>query len=137
MSPDEKAFEIDARTCDGLNIFSDKQRFSVFGLLADRAQTTDARHRLRQLLASPVRSRPSILERQEYAAFAIRHHEVLSKVRLNDSIALQCFESTLDGDRPKFTYRLREGLSSDRFGKLILRNEGVCDLLASKPARAG
>lgn len=44
------------------------------------------------------------------------------------------FEGELSGDRLRFSYRLREGISNQRFGMELLRREGLPDLLESIPA---
>lgn len=35
----------------------------------------------------------------------------------------------MDGSRPVYTYRLKEGITSDRHGMVIIRNEGILDIL--------
>ena len=35
----------------------------------------------------------------------------------------------MEGNHPKYTYRLREGITEDRHGMLIIRNEGILDIL--------
>ncbi|MEQ9568602.1 MAG: hypothetical protein RLN75_00300 [Longimicrobiales bacterium] len=44
------------------------------------------------------------------------------------------FEGELTGDRLEFSYRLRPGVSDQRFGMELLRREGLPDLLESIPA---
>lgn len=37
--------------------------------------------------------------------------------------------TVMEGDRPKYTYRLQEGITADRHGMVIIRNEGILDIL--------
>ena len=39
------------------------------------------------------------------------------------------FETKLEDNELKFSYQLKEGISQDRMGYLILQKEGVIDLL--------
>jgi hypothetical protein len=39
------------------------------------------------------------------------------------------FAADVAGDRPRFDYRLREGVSDQRLGMTLLRQEGVLDRL--------
>jgi len=38
----------------------------------------------------------------------------------------------MDGHRPRYTYRLQEGITEDRQGMLIIKNEGILELLKGK-----
>lgn len=37
----------------------------------------------------------------------------------------------MDGNKPVYTYKLHQGISSDRHGKIIIKNEGILDILQS------
>lgn len=37
--------------------------------------------------------------------------------------------TVMDGNRPRYTYRLKEGITSDRQGMMIIENEGILELL--------
>jgi DNA mismatch repair protein MutS len=37
--------------------------------------------------------------------------------------------TTMDGVRPRYTYKLQEGITEDRQGMMIIRNEGILELL--------
>jgi len=37
--------------------------------------------------------------------------------------------TVMDGGRPKYTYRLKEGITEDRQGMMIIRNEGILELM--------
>jgi DNA mismatch repair ATPase MutS len=41
--------------------------------------------------------------------------------------------TTMQGDRPVYTYQLQSGITSDRHGMVIIRNEGLLDMLQSSP----
>lgn len=43
----------------------------------------------------------------------------------------------MEGAKPIYTYRLREGITDDRHGMVILRNEGVLEILENGPGKAG
>jgi len=45
------------------------------------------------------------------------------------TVSFSCFSSTLVDGKPRFDYRIHEGVSSERIGLLILKNEGVDKLL--------
>jgi DNA mismatch repair ATPase MutS len=53
------------------------------------------------------------------------------------NIAFRYFETEVRGDQLLFSYQLREGISNDRIGYLILRREKVIDLLENLPGAAG
>ncbi|EDM38904.1 putative mismatch repair-like protein [Pedobacter sp. BAL39] len=40
--------------------------------------------------------------------------------------------TVMEGNKPKYTYKLEQGITSDRQGMLIIENEGIFDLLKSK-----
>jgi DNA mismatch repair protein MutS len=40
-----------------------------------------------------------------------------------------CFDSNVENDKPTFSFKLKEGLSDERLGMIILRNEKIFDLL--------
>lgn len=39
------------------------------------------------------------------------------------------FPTIMDGKIPRYTYRLTEGITSDRHGMMIIRNEGIIDII--------
>jgi DNA mismatch repair protein MutS len=55
--------------------------------------------------------------------------EVAAGLRDDPRVQFLCFSADLDGDRPVFDYRLREGVSTQRLGMTLLRQERVLDLL--------
>jgi DNA mismatch repair protein MutS len=55
--------------------------------------------------------------------------EIVPSISGDRRIGLFNFAADLSGDRPRFDYRLREGVSTQRLGMVLLRQEGVLDLL--------
>lgn len=51
------------------------------------------------------------------------------------NIAFRYFETEVRGDQLLFSYQLKEGISNDRIGYLILRREKVIDLLEGLPGK--
>lgn len=45
--------------------------------------------------------------------------------------------TSMDGNVPVYTYRLKEGITSDRHGMVIIRNEGILDILDSGREKSG
>lgn len=43
--------------------------------------------------------------------------------------------TVMDGNVPVYTYRLKEGITSDRHGMVIIRNEGILDILNGESAK--
>lgn len=56
-------------------------------------------------------------------------HDVKMKVANAMTIGWFHFESSINNNAPVYSFRLKEGISDQRHGLLILRNEGVYDLL--------
>jgi DNA mismatch repair ATPase MutS len=71
------------------------------------------------------------LVRLRRSAFIVSTHlyEIAESLRAHTNIRFSYFETGSAGGKLHFSYRLREGVSNDRFGYLILENEGVVDLL--------
>jgi DNA mismatch repair protein MutS len=55
--------------------------------------------------------------------------EIVPSISDDRRIGLFNFAADLSGDRPRFDYQLREGVSTQRLGMVLLRQEGVLDLL--------
>lgn len=70
-------------------------------------------------------------ERWEDSCFVLSSHliELAEEIEGHPPVVFRCFESEVVDGKPHFSYRLRDGISTDRLGLLILRNEGVPDLL--------
>jgi DNA mismatch repair ATPase MutS len=48
---------------------------------------------------------------------------------LRDNIKFLYLPTVMKGNIPAYTYQLREGITSDRHGMVIIRNEGILDIL--------
>jgi DNA mismatch repair protein MutS len=55
--------------------------------------------------------------------------EVVQAILDDPRIALFHFAADVTSDQPRFDYRLRDGVSAQRLGMTLLRQEGVLDLL--------
>jgi ABC-type multidrug transport system ATPase subunit len=64
--------------------------------------------------------------------FLISTHivEIAAGLQRNPNIFFACFESTMEGGIPWYSYKLRSGISNERMGMTILRNEGILEMLA-------
>jgi DNA mismatch repair protein MutS len=56
-------------------------------------------------------------------------YEIGEELRQYSNISFEYFETTVNGDQLEFSYQLKEGISNDRLGYLILKKEKVVDLL--------
>jgi hypothetical protein len=48
---------------------------------------------------------------------------------MHSNIQFKYFETGLQNDQLIFSYQLKDGISNDRLGYIIMRKEGVVDLL--------
>ena len=56
-------------------------------------------------------------------------YEIGEDLKKFQNISFKYFETSVKDDQLHFSYQLREGISNDRLGYLILKREGVVDLL--------
>ena len=56
-------------------------------------------------------------------------YEIGETLKEHNNIAFKYFETTVDDEQLKFSYQLKEGISNDRLGYLILKREKVIELL--------
>ena len=56
-------------------------------------------------------------------------YEIGEELKIYPNISFKYFETTVSDDQLLFSYQLKEGISNDRLGYLILKREGVVDLL--------
>ncbi len=65
------------------------------------------------------------------ALFVLSTHlyEIGEDLKKHQNIQFHYFETTVEDDQLYFSYQLKEGISNDRLGYLILRKEGVVGLL--------
>ncbi|MGB8193119.1 MAG: DNA mismatch repair protein MutS, partial [Chitinophagaceae bacterium] len=67
----------------------------------------------------------------ENSLFILSTHlyEIGEELQQFPNISFKYFETTVSGDQLDFSYQLKEGISNDRLGYLILKKEKVVDLL--------
>lgn len=58
-------------------------------------------------------------------------YEIGDELKAFPNISFRYFETNVKDDQLEFTYQLKEGISNDRFGYLILKKEKVVDMLDS------
>jgi DNA mismatch repair ATPase MutS len=63
------------------------------------------------------------------AIFASHLVELAEPLAATGQVALKCFEGSMSGGRPRFSYELKPGASSQRFGLALLDEAGVPELL--------
>jgi DNA mismatch repair protein MutS len=56
-------------------------------------------------------------------------YEIGDELKIYPNISFKYFETTVLGDQLVFSYQLKDGISNDRFGYLILKKEKVVDML--------
>lgn len=56
-------------------------------------------------------------------------YEIGEVLKAHNNIAFKYFETTVDDEQLNFSYKLKEGISNDRLGYLILKREKVIELL--------
>jgi ABC-type multidrug transport system ATPase subunit len=56
--------------------------------------------------------------------------EIAAGLQQNPGIFYACFESTMEGGVPWYSYKLKSGISNERMGMVILKNEGILEMLA-------
>lgn len=71
------------------------------------------------------------LRKMKNALFILSTHlyEIGEPLKRYSNIQFRYFETSVQNDQLFFSYQLQEGISSDRLGYLILKREGVVDLL--------
>ena len=65
------------------------------------------------------------------AIFVLSTHlyEIGEALKQYPNIQFRYFETSIIDDQLIFSYRLKEGISNDRLGYLILKKEGVVEML--------
>jgi DNA mismatch repair protein MutS len=56
-------------------------------------------------------------------------YEIGEELKAYENISFKYFETTVSGDQLHFSYQLKDGISNDRLGYLILKREKVVELL--------
>lgn len=71
------------------------------------------------------------LSKVRNSLFLISTHivEIAGDLQHNKNIFFNCFESTMEGGVPWYNYKIREGISNERVGMLIIQNEGIIEIL--------
>lgn len=69
--------------------------------------------------------------RNSFFILSTHLYEIGEDLRKHPNIIFRYFETAIDGDQLQFSYHLKEGISNDRLGYLILKKEGVVKLLES------
>jgi DNA mismatch repair ATPase MutS len=71
--------------------------------------------------------------RKEKSLFIISSHivEAAASLRQLPNVGFWYLPTQMQGHTPTYTYRLREGVTDDRHGMIIIRNEGILDILAT------
>ncbi|WP_127126569.1 MutS-related protein [Pseudoflavitalea rhizosphaerae] len=71
----------------------------------------------------------------EYAdcLFVVSTHiiEVGEALKATPNIQFRFLPTIMEGARPKYTYRLEQGITEDRQGMMIIRNEGILEMICS------
>ena len=71
------------------------------------------------------------LRKMKNVLFILSTHlyEIGEPLKQFSNIQFRYFETNVTDDQLVFSYQLREGISNDRLGYLILKKEGVVELL--------
>ncbi|MBP6430712.1 MAG: DNA mismatch repair protein MutS [Ferruginibacter sp.] len=71
------------------------------------------------------------LHKKTNSLFILSTHlyEIAEDLKQNPNITFRYFETAIVNDQLQFSYQLKEGVSNDRLGYLILKKEGVVDML--------
>lgn len=56
-------------------------------------------------------------------------YEIADNLKSYPNISFKYFETFIEDETPRYSYKLKEGISNDRLGFLILKREKVLDLL--------
>lgn len=72
----------------------------------------------------------------EYAdcLFIVSTHiiEVGEALKATPNIQFRFLPTIMEGSGPRYTYRLEQGITEDRQGMMIIRNEGILDMISSR-----
>ena len=71
------------------------------------------------------------LHKKTNSLFILSTHlyEIAQDLKQHHNITFRYFETAIVNDQLQFSYQLKEGISNDRLGYLILKKEGVVDML--------
>ncbi len=57
--------------------------------------------------------------------------EVGEALKETNNIQFRYMPTIMDGAKPRYTYKVEEGITEDRQGMMIIRNEGILELISS------
>jgi DNA mismatch repair protein MutS len=65
--------------------------------------------------------------------FVVSTHiiEVGQALKRKNNVQFVFMPTIMEGSRPRYTYRLKEGITEDRQGMMIIRNEGILEMMDS------
>ncbi len=68
--------------------------------------------------------------------FVVSTHiiEVGEALRRNNNIRFAYMPTIMDGPVPRYTYQMKDGITEDRQGMMIIRQEGILELLNNQQA---
>ncbi len=71
------------------------------------------------------------LRKMDNSLFILSTHlyEISDALKVHTNIQFKYFETAVVNDQLQFSYQLKDGISNDRLGYLILKREGVVDML--------
>jgi DNA mismatch repair protein MutS len=106
-----------------IRINSKKNLFIIFDELFRGTNVKDAYDASLMIISALARIRNNL--------FFISTHilEVAENIENKETILFRCFESDLIGEQPVYDYRLKEGISGERIGLLIIKNEKIPEIL--------
>lgn len=67
--------------------------------------------------------------RESLFVFSTHLYEIAETLRAHSNISFRYFETFVEDEVPRFSYQLKDGISGDRLGFLILKREKVPELL--------
>lgn len=106
-----------------IKINSKKDLFIIFDELFRGTNVKDAYDASLMIISALAKIRDNL--------FFISTHilEVAETIGNKDSIMFTCFESDLIDQQPIYDYKIKDGISSERIGLLIIKNEKIIEML--------
>jgi DNA mismatch repair protein MutS len=106
-----------------IKINTDKKLFIIFDELFRGTNVKDAYDASLMIISALAKIRNNL--------FFISTHilEVAENIGYKDSIMFKCFESELINQQPVYDFKLKDGISKERIGLLIIQNESIIEML--------
>lgn len=106
-----------------IKIKSNKKLFIIFDELFRGTNVKDAYDASLMIISALSKIRDNL--------FFISTHilEVAETIDNKDSMLFRCFESVLKDQLPIYDYKIKDGISSERIGLLIINNESIPEIL--------